>query len=141
MGFLEKGVDVPTSPQTIVQQYFASINSRDWPALREVLHPHLSLQVVGRGRLEGVEAALAYFETLLAGFAEGTDRPTRFLVSGSSVVVEIDFDGRTVGGCPVAFSAVDVFDISDGKIESLSVWYDSLDVARQVKGRPERTEP
>ena len=98
------------------------------------------MQVVGRGRLEGVEAALTYFETLLAGFAEGTDRPTRFLVSGSSVVVEIDFEGCTVGGRPVAFSAVDVFDISDGKIKSLSVWYDSLDVARQVKGRPERTE-
>ncbi|WP_420614159.1 nuclear transport factor 2 family protein [Candidatus Spongiisocius sp.] len=134
-------MDVPTSPQTIVQHYFESINSRDWPALREVLHPHLSMQVVGRGRIDGVEAALAYFETLLAGFAEGTDRPTRFLVSGSSVVVEIDFDGRTVGGRPVAFSAVDVFDISDGKIKSLSVWYDSLDVARQVKGRQKRTEP
>ncbi len=99
------------------------------------------MRVVGKGRLEGVGAALAYFETLLAGFAEGTDRPTRFLASGNSVVVEIDFDGRTVGGHPVAFSAVDVFDISDGKIKSLSVWYDSLDVARQVKGRPERTEP
>jgi ketosteroid isomerase-like protein len=134
-------VDVPTSPQTIVRQYFASINSRDWPALREILHPHLSLQVVGRGRIEGVEAAVAYFETLLAGFAEGTDRPTRFLTSGSSVVAEIDFEGRTVSGRTVAFSAVDVFDISDGKIMSLSVWYDSLDVARQVKGRPERTGP
>ncbi len=134
-------MDVPTSPQTIVQQYFASINSRDWPALREILHPHLSLQVVGRGRLEGVDAAVDYFETLLAGFVEGTDRPTRFLASGSSVVVEIDFEGRTVGGSPVAFSAVDVFDISDGKIKSLSVWYDSLDVARQVKGRPERAGP
>jgi len=134
-------VDVPTSPQTIVQQYFASINSRDWSALREILHPHLSLQVVGRGRLEGVDAAVDYFETLLAGFVEGTDRPTRFLESGSSVVVEIDFDGRTVAGRPVAFSAVDVFDISDGKIKSLSVWYDSLDVARQVRGRPARTGP
>ena len=134
-------MDAPTSPQAIVRRYFASINSRDWPALREVLHPQLSLQVVGRGRLEGVEAALDYFETLLAGFTEGNDRPTRFLASGSSVVVEIDFDGRTVGGRPVAFSAVDVFDISDGKIKSLSVWYDSLDVARQVKGRPERTDP
>ena len=134
-------MDVPTSPQTIVQRYFASINSRDWPTLREILHPDLSLQVVGRGRLEGVEAALDYFETLLAGFAEGTDRPTRFLASGSSVVVEIDFDGRTVSGRPVAFSAVDVFDITDGKIKSLSVWYDSLDVARQVKGRPERAGP
>lgn len=134
-------MDVSTSPQTIVQQYFASINSRDWTALRELLHPHLSLEVVGRGRLKGVEAALAYFETLLAGFAEGTDSPTRFLVSGSSVVVEIDFEGRTVVGRPVAFSAVDVFDICDGKIKSLSVWYDSLDVARQVKGRRERTEP
>ena len=99
------------------------------------------MQVVGRGRLEGVEAALEYFETLLAGFVEGTDRPTRFLASGSSVVVEIDFDGRTAGGRRVAFSAVDVFDISDGKIKSLSVWYDSLDVARQVKGRPARTGP
>ena len=134
-------MDVPTSPQTIVQQYFASINSRDWSALREILHPHLSLQVVGRGRLEGVDAAVDYFETLLAGFVEGTDRPTRFLESGSSVVVEIDFDGRTVAGRPVAFSAVDVFDISDGKIKSLSVWYDSLDVARQVRGRPARTGP
>lgn len=140
-GSLEKAVDVPTSPQTIVRHYFESINSRDWPALREVLHPHLSMRVVGRGLIEGVEAALAYFETLLAGFAEGTDRPTRFLVSGSSVVVEIDFDGRTVAGRPVAFSAVDVFDISDGKIKSLSVWYDSLDVARQVKGRQKRTGP
>ena len=126
------------APQFVVERYFAAINERDWAALRGLLHSDFSLQVVAMGRHDGVDAALIYYQALLAGFSEGTDCPTRYLVSGNTVTVEIDFVGRTVEGRPVAFPAADVFDVSDGKIMSLSIWYDSLGVARQVKGRTER---
>ena len=131
-------MDVPPPPQAVVERYFAAINARNWDALRQILHEDFSLRVVAAGVLHGIEAAVDYYEPLLARFEEGIDTPTRYLVSGNSVTVEIDFVGRTVDGRDVAFPAVDVFDISAGRIRSLSVWYDSLGVAHQVKGRLDR---
>ena len=47
------------------------------------------------------------------------------LVSGTTATVEIRFEGRLACGTPLAFDAVDVFDVRDGLISRLSSWYDS----------------
>jgi ketosteroid isomerase-like protein len=115
-----------------VQRYFECINGEDWDGLREILAPDVELRPVGVPPRHGVEAAVDYYATLLAGFPAHDDQPTRFLVSGDSVTVEIHYEGRTTSGVPVAFDAVDVFDLEDGRIQRISIWYDTHDVRRQV---------
>ncbi len=50
------------------------------------------------------------------------------------MTAEIDFRGRTEDGRPVTFKAVDVFDLVDGKIARVSIWYDTHGVRRQLAG-------
>jgi ketosteroid isomerase-like protein len=77
---------------------------------------------------------LAYYPKVLAAFVEHEDVVERASVAGDVVTVEIRFDGRTHGGHEVAFDAVDVFDLRDGRIARISLWYDTADVLRQVRG-------
>jgi predicted ester cyclase len=49
-------------------------------------------------------------------------------------VVEVAFTGRTTAGRPVAFDAIDVFDLAGEWIRRLSTWYDTAAVRRQVQG-------
>jgi hypothetical protein len=48
--------------------------------------------------------------------------------------VEVAFTGRTTAGRPVAFDAVDVFDLAGPRIRRLSTWYDTAAARRQVHG-------
>ena len=56
------------------------------------------------------------------------------LPSGDSVTVEIDFTGTTDDGRDVAFRAVDVFDLVDGRIARVAICYDTAGVRRQMLG-------
>jgi len=49
-------------------------------------------------------------------------------------VVEFAFTGTTGEGRPVAFEAVDLFDLAGPLIRRLSIWYDTAAVLRQVQG-------
>ena len=71
---------------------------------------------------------------LLAGWADHTDRPRRRITEADTVVVEISFTGTTGQGRPVAFDAVDIFDLAVPRIRRLSIWYDTAAVFRQVQG-------
>jgi ketosteroid isomerase-like protein len=71
---------------------------------------------------------------VLAGYAEHEDQPVRRIKDGSTVVVEVSFTGRTTAGRPVAFDAVDVFDLAGPRIRRLSTWYDTAAVLRLVRG-------
>lgn len=119
-------------PPPAVASYFRCMNTDDWDGLREVLAPDVEVRPVGVPPRHGVDDAVAYYSGLLAGFDEHDDQPRRYLVAGDSVTVEIHFVGRTASGSPVEFDAVDVFDLVDGRIARVSVWYDTLGVRRQV---------
>lgn len=124
----------PTDPRAVVTAYFAAVNARDFDALAGLFSPDASLHPVGAPDRHGREDVVAHYAPLLAGFTEGVDTPTRISVAGQVVTVEIRFEGRTVDGADIAFDAVDVFDITDdGRIARLSLWYDTRDVARQVR--------
>ena len=61
------------------------------------------------------------------------DHPTRLVISerDGTVLAEVTFTGRTPDGRDVAFDAIDVFDIVDGRIKKLTNWYD-IDYARKA---------
>ncbi|QJY45424.1 nuclear transport factor 2 family protein [Pseudonocardia broussonetiae] len=121
-----------TAP-AVVDGYFAALNEHRFADLEPLWHPDGELHAVGAPPRIGREAVLAHFPAVLAGFAEHHDRVTRVLRDGDAVVTEIRFEGRLHDGRPVAFDAVDVFDLRDGVIVRLSSWYDTAAVARQVR--------
>jgi len=124
----------PTNPRATVEAYFAAVNARDFDALAALFAEDATFSPVGSRDRQGRADIAAYYPPLLAGFERGTDTPTRISVADRVVTVEIGFEGRTVGGADIAFDAVDVFDIDeDGHIARLSLWYDTRDVARQVR--------
>lgn len=121
----------------VVHDYFAAVNDRRFDDMPPLFAEDVELRPVGAPPRRGREEVAAYYPRILAGFAEGFDDARRFHVTDHGVVtVEISFTGRTHEGREVAFDAIDLFEIDeDGRIARLGLWYDSLDVARQVTGR------
>lgn len=117
-----------------VSAYFAAVNAEDWAALAGLWEPDAELVAAGARARHGREAIVAHYPKVLAGYAEHEDRPVRYIRDGSTVVVEVAFTGRTTAGRPVAFDAVDVFDLVGPRIRRLSTWYDTAAVRRQVGG-------
>ena len=117
-----------------VSAYFDAVNAEDWDALAGLWEPDAGLYATGARPRHGREAVLAYYLRVLAGYAEHVDRPGRRITEASTVVVEISFTGRTSQGRPVAFDAIDVFDLSGPRIRRLSTWFDTAAVLRQVNG-------
>ncbi|WP_395103941.1 nuclear transport factor 2 family protein [Actinomadura sp. SCN-SB] len=116
----------------VVARYFAAVNDEDWTALRNLFTADAVLSATGARTRHGREDVLAYYPRVLARYAEHLDRPTRRLDFASTTVVEIAFAGRTVEGRPVAFDAIDVFDLRDGLIARLASWYDTAAVAARL---------
>ena len=119
-----------------VGAYFAAVNAGDWAALAGLWEPYAELVATGARPRRGREDIVAYYQRVLAGYAEHEDRPVRRIKDGSTVVVEVAFTGRTTAGRAVAFDAIDVFDLApgSGRIRRLSTWYDTAAVRRQVDG-------
>jgi ketosteroid isomerase-like protein len=117
-----------------VSAYFDAINAEDWDALAGLWAPDAELYPAGGRPRQGREAIVACYPRLLAGWAGHVDRPGRRITEADTVVVEISFTGTTDQGRPVAFDAVDVFDLAGPRIRRLSIWYDTAAVLRQVTG-------
>jgi ketosteroid isomerase-like protein len=131
------GADLGPGPSPCppaIAAYFAAVNARDWDRLAEVFADDAEIRPPGVEPRRGRDDVLAYYPPLLATFAEHHDEPIRVHVAGDVVTVEIAFTGRTVEGVPLAFDAVDVFDLdAEGRIVRLSLWYDTRSVIRQLK--------
>lgn len=108
----------------VVKRYFRYLNSDDWQGLGTIWHKDAELCAVGARRRTGVDEIVTYYQKIFSLWNTHVDRPTRFLVSGNAVTVEVAFTGTTPSGRCVEFDAVDVIDIIDGRISKLSSWYD-----------------
>jgi ketosteroid isomerase-like protein len=107
-----------------ITTYFSSINSEDWDRLATVWREDAELIAVGARPRKGMDAIVKYYPKTLAPWIEHFDSPTRFLVAGDTVTVEIHFTGKSADGTEVEFDAVDVFDLIDGRIQRVTNWYD-----------------
>ncbi|MDD7941361.1 nuclear transport factor 2 family protein [Actinomycetospora lutea] len=118
-----------------VERYFAAVNTEDWDAIRGVFAPDAELRTVGAPTRRGRNEIAAHFPQVLAALPVHHDEVTRVVVADTVVLVEIHFSGRTTEGRTVEFDAVDVFDLTDDgtTIATLSTWYDTAAVARQVR--------
>ena len=123
----------PRSPAGVVRSYFDAVDAEDFDTLRRVLHPDVALTACGSRPRQGAEAALDLFRAIFERFPVHSDRPTRLICDGGTVVAEIHFEGRSATGVDITFEAVDVFDIVDGRIVRLTQWLDSAHLERQLR--------
>ena len=123
----------PRSPRKTVQGYFTALNTEDWELMASVLHPELDLIPSGSRPRIGSDKAIAMFQKIFERFPIHNDNPTRFICDGNTVVVEITFNGETQDGQAVAFDAVDIFDVEDGRICRLSQWFDTAALAAMLR--------
>lgn len=123
------------SPLAVVKDYFTALNDEDWELMASVLHPELDLIPSGSRPRIGADKAIAMFQKIFERFPVHQDNPTRFLEAGNTVVVEITFNGATQDGREVAFDAVDIFDVEDGRIFRLSQWFDTAALAAALQGQ------
>lgn len=126
------------SPRAVVESYFAAVDAEDFEELRAVLHPDIELTACMARPRQGLESALEFFAAVFARFPVHSDAPVRLICEGDTVVADIHFEGRSATGIDITFEAVDVFDVADGRIRRLSQWFDSADLARQLRS-PNRT--
>jgi ketosteroid isomerase-like protein len=124
---------VGSDPAAVAGAYFAAVNARRWDDLAALFADDAELRPVGARPRSGRDDIAAYYPPLLAGFTTSHDDPRALHVAGDVVTAEIAFTGTTVTGRTVAFDAVDVFRIRDGRIVSLRILYDMLDVIRQTR--------
>lgn len=120
--------------RSLIDRYFSALNDEDYEVLEDVFHPEAVLCPPGTRSRAGHEEIMRFFRKVFEKFPQHSDTPSRVLSDGDCVVVEIDFTGMTSDQRPVAFIAVDIFDIADSQIINLSQWFDTAEVARQVAG-------
>ena len=121
------------SPLAVVKDYFVALNDENWELMASVLHPKLDLIPSGSRPRIGSDKAIAMFQKIFQRFPVHQDNPTRFICDGNTVVVEITFNGATQDGQKVAFDAVDIFDVEDGRIFRLSQWFDTAALAAALR--------
>jgi ketosteroid isomerase-like protein len=122
----------PAEAPAVIGAYFSALNGESFASFAELWTEDAQLRAVGSRPRDGRDEVLSYFGPLFDPWAEHLDQPTRCIVAEDVVVVEVAFSGRTHTGKPVAFDAVDVFDLRDGAIARLSTWYDLAWLRRQL---------
>ena len=125
---------MPGDTPPAVASYFRCLDAEDWATMEGIWTDGARLRAVGARPRVGRDEVMAYYRKLFDPWEEHHDTPTRVVVAGDVVTVEVTFTGRTRAGVEARFEAVDVFDLRDGRIAALSNWYDLEAARRAVAG-------
>lgn len=121
----------------VVRSYFAAINDTRLDDLAGGFAEDASLHFPLTDPIVGRENIRRFYEGVLEFYPTRYDDARRFFFSADgSVAVEIYFEGRTATGRDVAFDAVDLFTIAEGRIQKLQIFYDSAKVMEMIGGLP-----
>lgn len=132
---LDDRVETQADGPLVIRDYFAALNTEDWTLLRTVFCDDAEVRAVGIAPRLGIQAVMDFYERLFRPWAVHRDEPTRVLCDGDAITVEVCFTGVTHDGTECSFDAVDVIDLSGGRIARLTNWYDLVAV-RDFLARP-----
>jgi ketosteroid isomerase-like protein len=125
--------------EATIRAYFDGINSERYDDVGRLFAPDGELSAPGTPVRRGAEDIADYFRAALKPYPEHLDDPTRIIVAGNTVTVEIHYTGALENGARVEFDAIDVFDLDDeARIVRLSSWYDSHGVRKMVRAAREQ---
>jgi ketosteroid isomerase-like protein len=108
----------------IVRDYFEYANTGQWDRLGALFHEDATYKTPGARPRQGRADVQAFYPKAFSAWSAHQDTPGELIIDGDSVACEIVFTGTTLGGRDVTFECVDIFRLRDGKIATLSTWYD-----------------
>ncbi len=120
----------------IVKKYFKLINEDNFDGLFSLFDPQVEFRGSFGFKADNLEDVKPFYLEIPVHYSEHIDTPIDIFVSGNKVVVYIDFVGKTKKGKSIAFKAMDRFVIEDGKIKSLSIFFDTFILHKQLKQTP-----
>lgn len=110
----------------VVLNYFRLVNEDRTDELMELFHEDAETFPVMSAPLRGREEIRGYYADVKHRVPQHSDVPVRIWRDGTSYAVELDFKGVTAAGERLEFSAVDLFDIVDGRIKRIKVYWGRL---------------
>jgi ketosteroid isomerase-like protein len=120
-----------SATRSLIERYFAAINSDDWAAVRQIFTADGVYQGSGGRPHEGVDAVVEYFPKLFSAWKVHTDTPVGITIDGSTARADVVFTGTTLDGRELTFDAYDDFLIEGDQLASVKTTYD-LDVVRKL---------
>ena len=119
----------------VVQRYFSSLNETRLDRLGDVFAEDATLHFPTYEPIRGLPAIRSFYTSVLKYYPKHFDNPVKFFFSDDGgIAVEIHFEGETIGGLPMVFDAVDVFEVKNGRVQNLHIRYDSAKVAQMLAG-------
>jgi SnoaL-like domain len=126
----------------VIDAYFDGVNEECYEDVGRLFAPDGILIAPGISARRGPEAISRYFARALARYPVHHDEPTRRVIAGTTITVEIAFTGALASGAPIEFDAVDVFDLDEeGRIARLVTVYDSHLVRSRLADAEALDEP
>jgi uncharacterized protein (TIGR02246 family) len=124
--------------EATVRAYFDGINAENYEGVAALFADDGVVSAPGVPPRRGHDEIEHYFRDALRPYPDHRDEPTRTIVAGSTITVEIHFSGALASGARIEFDAVDIFDLDErGRIARLSSWYDSHAVRQRLRAARE----
>jgi len=117
----------------IVTSYFRLVNEESFEALFALFHEDVVFSAPYGFHARGLDQVKPFYLQVPVNYPDHVDTPEEILVAGNRAAVFIDFVGKTRDGRPVTFQASDWFEMEDGKIRSLHIFFDSHALSKQLK--------
>ncbi len=118
--------------EDIVRKYFRLVNEEKFDEFFELFDPDVEFNAPFNFSVKGLESVKPFYLQVPVNYPDHVDTPEFINVSGNRAAVFIDFVGKTKEGKSVAFKATDWFEIVDGKIKSLNIFFDSHTLLRKL---------
>ncbi len=125
----------------LAQNAFDAVNKRDLETLIAFDAPDIVENVLPTGTLYGRDAVRQYFVELFAAMPDAALTVERIVSDDTTAVVQWHLQGTFSGaayqgieptGKDMSFRGVDAMEIQHGLIQRNTIYYDGLDVARQM---------
>ncbi|MGH2458098.1 MAG: nuclear transport factor 2 family protein [Chloroflexota bacterium] len=119
--------------QLIIEQYYRAINAKNIDAIVDVFEPDGTFQYPESPPIRGREEIRRAEERILAPIDEMTLTPDQMFIVGDRAAVKFTMRVKAKNGRSATMEGIDTFQINpDGKIQSVSVYYDASALAGLV---------
>ncbi len=123
--------------EPVVLAYFKAVDEMRLDELMRLFDEHASLHYPLSEPIVGKENIRSFYQGVFMKYARGKDHIKRLYFSDDcGVAAEIFFEATLKTGKEVAFEAVDLFTISNSKIQRIQVNYDSAKVMQDIGPPP-----
>jgi hypothetical protein len=119
--------------EEIIKSYFRLVNEDNFEALFSLFDPQVDFKGSFGFEADNLEDVKPFYLQIPVNYVEHVDTPLDIFISGNKAAVYIDFVGKTKKGKSIAFKAMDRFVIENGKIKSLSIFFDTFILHKQLK--------